>query len=140
VTDARTFANIRAAPFIAANLRRLAQYVTYRRRNVRTRNASIASIGIGFASSSGGVLAVAPHLRAHHLLERSVWRERSCVRVDVSDLRRPDDLPFGIARRDLVPLGHVACAYPFASARIAVAEGEELKTGIAHSFNFNFLA
>jgi hypothetical protein len=44
-------ANSRAAPFIAANLRRLAQYVTYRRRKSCTRNASTAPIA---GCSSGG--------------------------------------------------------------------------------------
>ena len=56
-------------------------------------------------------------------------REVARVRVDVADLGRPDDLPFGVARGDLLSLGDVARANPLPGARIAVAEGEELDAG-----------
>ena len=51
-----------------------------------------------------------------------------CGRPD-SNLRRPDDLPLDVTRRDLLPLGDVARADPLPCARVAVTEGEELEPG-----------
>jgi hypothetical protein len=54
--------------------------------------------------------------------------EVTLPRLNVADLRRPDDLPFRVSGRDLVPIRTVASAYSFACTRVAVAEGEQLET------------
>jgi hypothetical protein len=52
--------------------------------------------------------------------------ETARVRIDVANLGRPDELPFGVARSDLASLGNVARLDPLADQLIAIAEGEEL--------------
>jgi hypothetical protein len=44
----------------------------------------------------------------------------------LANLRRPGNLPLGVARPDLVERRLVACARPFPGNRVAAAEGEEL--------------
>src|SRR6187397_1585217 len=51
-----------------------------------------------------------------------LFDEIALIRIDVADLRRTDDLPLGVTRRDLVPLGNVARLDPLACQSIAVAE------------------
>jgi len=58
-----------------------------------------------------------------------LFDEIALIRIDVADLRRTDDLPLGVTRRDLVPLGNVARLDPLACQSIAVAEGEEFEAG-----------
>ena len=70
-----------------------------------------------------------PFLQMHELrvLDHSVRMKVPRVRVDVADLGRPDDLPFGVPCGDLVTLGDVPGSNPLTGDLAAVAEVVEEK-------------
>jgi len=47
--------------------------------------------------------------------------------IDVANLGRPDDLPFGVALRDLFARGHVARTHPLTRDPVAVAGDEQFE-------------
>jgi hypothetical protein len=61
----------------------------------------------------------AHRLRVRRDAERSEVPRR---RIDIADLGRPDDLPFGVGIRDLFSRGDVARAHPLAGDGVGVAK------------------
>jgi hypothetical protein len=104
-SDALSVSCSRAALFIAAYLPRLAQWVTYRRRNTKSRNASAASIA-GINSGVARCSFVAQHPMARYAeigSIQSVWHDTQ-TRGSDSPYADLSDSPAATKSNDTAPI------------------------------------
>jgi hypothetical protein len=98
----RTSASNPAAPFIAAKRRRLAQYVTQRRKKVATRNTSRESSPGGCVRCGCSPTPAGPSSCDHSRPTSDIRRQRECIPKAVARCGRealsPSDLSVGGSR------------------------------------------
>jgi hypothetical protein len=80
-------------------------------------------------TDSGRSVLLRATVETMRLPHRDVRSKALLLRIDLSDLRRAQDLVFCIADGDLIVLGTIARDDPFAGAGVAIAKPEERELG-----------